>query len=236
MAEGVPSFEALAERMNVRDPARARQLAVHRPVTYVVFDVLRLYGVDLLRRPFAERRETLERLALPEHCILSPLYDDGPTLWSVTRDHGLEGVVAKRRASAYHPGLRSADWVKAAHRSSRTALVGGWRPETTGSGRLGAVLLGALDEQGRLRFLGRAGSGLTGALAADLTRLLGPLRRDRSPFAGEVPALDARGAVWCEPSVAVDVTYLARTHGGRLRHPVLHGLRDDAAPDPWEVP
>jgi bifunctional non-homologous end joining protein LigD len=236
LAGGVPSFEALAERMNLRDAARSRRLADLRPVTYVVFDVLRLYGVDLTRRPFAERRATLERLALPEHCILSPLYDDGAALWSVTRDHGLEGVVAKRRSATYHPGVRSPDWLKAAHRASRTALVGGWRAETSGSGRLGSLLLGAFDEAGGLRFLGRAGSGLTGAMATDLARVLRPLRRDTSPFAAEVPAVDARGAEWCEPRVAVDVTYLTRTLGGRLRHPVLRGLRDDAAPDPWEVP
>lgn len=234
LADGTPSFETLAERMHVVDAERARRLAERFPVTYVAFDVLRLYGVDLVDHPFDHRRGTLERLVQPEHCILSPVYDDGAGLWAATAEHGLEGVVAKRRTSRYQPGRRSPDWVKAAHRATRTALVGAWRPESTGSGRLGALLLGAPDATGALRYLGRAGSGLTGALAGRLTRLLGPLERPTSPFAGEVPAIDARGSVWCEPEVLVEVTYLTRGRTGRLRHPVLRGIRTDAAPDPWE--
>lgn len=235
MSGGVPSFGALAERMHVQDAARARRLAAQAPVTFVVFDVLTLYGVDLTRLPFTERRATLERLSLPERCIVSPVYEDGAALWAATQRQGLEGVVAKRLGSVYRPGERSPDWVKAAHRRSRTALVAGWRPETTGSGRLGAVLLGAYDGD-RLRYLGRAGSGLTGKLAGELAERLRPLATTESPFQEDVPAIDARGARWCEPRVVLDVSYLTRTATGRLRHPVLRAVRDDAPPDPWEVP
>lgn len=234
LVDGVPSFGALGERMHVRDAARARSLAVSIPVSYVVFDVLRLYGVDLTRRSFDERRATLERLDLPARVQLSPVYDDRDDLWQVTLEHGLEGVLAKRRVSTYQPGRRSPDWVKVAHRITRTAAVGGWREESTGTGRLGAVLLGAPDATGAQRYLGRAGSGLTGPLGARLTGLLAPRARASSPFTGAVPAVDARGAHWCEPEVLVDVTYLTRTRGGRLRQPVLRGVRDDAAVDPWE--
>lgn len=235
MAEGRPSFEALADRLHVTDAARARRLAERTPVTYMVFDVLALYGVDLTARPFRERRAILERLTLPASCPLSPVYDDGPTLWAATREHGLEGVVAKRRDAPYRPGRRSPDWLKAAHRARRTALVGGWRPESTGTGRLGALLLGAPDAEGGLRFLGRAGSGLGAALVADLTRQLAPLSTATSPFAEPIPALDARGTHWCTPSVAVEVTYLARQSSGRLRHPVVLGVRTDAVADPWDT-
>ena len=234
MVDGVPSFAALAERMHVRDAARASKLAEGLPVSYVVFDVLRLYGVDLTRRSFDERRATLERLELPARVQLSPVYDDGGDLWRVTLEHGLEGVLAKRRASTYQPGRRSRDWVKVAHRSTRTAVVGGWRGESTGTGRLGAVLLGAPDATGALRYLGRAGSGLTGPLGIRLAGLLGAHERPSSPFAEAVPAIDARGARWCEPGVLMDVTYLTRTPGERLRQPVLRGVRDDVAVDPWE--
>lgn len=234
MAGGVPSFGALSERMHVRDRARALRLAEHAPVTYVVFDVLELYGVDLTRLPLHDRRGTLERLTLPPRCLLSPLYESGPALWSATRDQGLEGVVAKRLSAPYRPGQRSTDWLKAAHRRTRTALVAGWRHERSGTGRLGAVLLAAPSKDG-LRYLGRAGSGLTGAMADELTRRLAPLETPISMLGHQVPAEDDRGAVWCRPEVAVDVTYLARTDSGRLRHPVLRGVRDDGEPDPWEV-
>jgi bifunctional non-homologous end joining protein LigD len=236
MADGAPSFGALAERMHVQDAARARRLAEHSPVTYVVFDVLTLYGVDLVHLPFTERRATLERLSLPPRCILSPVYEDGPALWAATERQGLEGVIAKQVRSLYRPGERTPDWLKVAHRRTRTTVVAGWRPESTGSGRLGAVLLGAYDGA-RLRYLGRAGSGLSGQLAQELTERLRPLTTARSPFPdGDVPALDARDATWCEPRVRLEVSYLTRTATGRLRHPVLRGIRDDVPADPWEVP
>ena len=195
---------------------------------------VQLYGVDLTHRSFDERRATLERLVLPEHVQLSPVYPDGADLWAVTLEHGLEGVLAKRRTSTYQPGRRSPDWIKVAHRTTRTALVGGWRVETTARDRIGALLLGGLDAEGRLRFLGRAGSGLGGALAHRLAPLLTPLERPTSPFGEPVPAVDARDAHWCEPTVKVDITYLTRMRSGRMRQPVVRGVRHDADVDPWE--
>ncbi len=192
--------------------------------------------LKMTRRPFDERRGTLERVGLPAPAGLSPLYPDGALLWEATREQGLEGVLAKRRSSTYQPGRRSRDWVKAAHRSSRTAVVCGWRPETTGSGRLGAVLLGAPDADGRLRYLGRAGSGLTGPVGRELTHRLADAGVDRSPLDDAVPVLDARGTVWCEPIVRVDVAYLNRTADGRLRQPVVRGVRDDGDVDRWDSP
>src|SRR5690349_7164138 len=51
---GRPSFRDLAERMHVRDHDRAARLAVTTPVTYLIFDLLRLNGVDLLDVGYAE--------------------------------------------------------------------------------------------------------------------------------------------------------------------------------------
>lgn len=236
MRDGVPSFAALAERMHVRDAQRAAALARRVPVTYVVFDVPVLAGADLTRRPWTERRAALDDLVLPERVQRSPVYDDGDLIWAATQTQGLEGVVAKRATSTYQAGRRSEDWVKAVHRRTRTAVVGGWRPESTGSGRLGAVLLGAPDADGALRFLGRAGSGLAGPLARDLTDALRGSERPDAPFADPVEPVDARGTVWVEPRVLLDVRYLTRGPSGRLRQPVLRGRRDDTAVDPWEAP
>lgn len=245
LAAGIPSFEALAERMHVRDAARARVLAARSPVTFVAFDVLVLDGVDLTRRSLDERRRALEALTLPDRAQLSPVYPDLDPLWDVTLAHGLEGVLAKRRSSTYQPGRRSPDWVKAAHRGTRVAAVVGWRPEGTkeagraavaGTGPLGAVLLGAPDAAGTWRYLGKAGSGLGGRRGADLERALRPFGRATSPLAEPVPAADARGVTWVEPRIGVDVAYLQRTRTGRLRQPAVRALRTEVPVDLWETP
>jgi hypothetical protein len=80
-AGGTPSFAALADRIHVTDPRRAASLASRAPATLIAFDVLRLYGVDLLDRSWQERREALERLT-PSGTAwqLSPVYDDRDAL------------------------------------------------------------------------------------------------------------------------------------------------------------
>ena len=236
LADGIPSFTALAERMHVRDVHRAAALAARQPVTFIVFDVLRLGGADVTGQTYDERRQLLDGLTWPENVQLSPVYPDGQELWGVTSQLGLEGVVAKRRSSTYQPGRRSSDWVKAPHRRTRAALVCGWRVETTGSGRLGAVLFGARDADGALRFLGRAGSGLSGAKATRMRALLEEHARADSPFDEEIPLQDARGTRWVDPVVVVDTLYLARNPTGRLRQPVVRGIRTDTDADPWEQP
>jgi bifunctional non-homologous end joining protein LigD len=243
LADGLPSFAALAERFHVRDARKAAALAAQAPASLIAFDVLRLYGVDLMSRPWQERREALERLAASGgHWQLSPVHEDVEALLHATQEHGLEGVVAKRRDSRYRPGARSSDWLKLAHRRTQACVIGGWRKETTSTTRIGALLLGIWTEEKDddgvtrryLRFAGRVGSGLVGAgPQADLHRLLDPLARGRSPFDDEIPREDAVGTTWVEPDVVIEVRYLSRTDNGRLRQPVFRGIRPDL--DPQDV-
>lgn len=222
---GVPSFGALTDRMH--EPVDPRG-ALARPVTYMVFDVLRLYGVPLLERTFDERRATLERLDLPVvvNLSLSPGYTDGTALLDVTRQRGLEGVLAKRRAGTYRPGVRSPDWVSATHHPAQTCVVGGWRPEPNNSGRVAALLLGVPAPAG-LRFAGTVDVGQVGAtmqrvLHGRLTAML----LEPSPFTEGMSRAAAAGARWCAPSTVVEVAHDG-WGAGRLRNPVFRGVRDD---------
>jgi len=225
LEDGVPSFAALAERMH--GPV-ARAKALSRPVTFMVFDVLRLYGVDLCERPLHERRATLERLdtAAVATVALSPLYTDGRALFEATARRGMEGIVAKQRESPYRRG-RGSGWVKVTHRHTQTCLVGGWRGERGG---IGALLLG-LPDGGDLAYVGRVGSGPAGAAVQRvLSDLLGGLERATPPFGERPPRADAAGVQWCEPVVAVEVAHLGWTASGRLRGPVFRGIRTDVEP------
>jgi bifunctional non-homologous end joining protein LigD len=228
-AAGVPSFAVLAERLHIRDRRKAAAASRAVPVTFMVFDVLRLYGVDITSRPLTERRATLERLELPAACQLSPIFTDGTALLAATLDQGVEGVVAKRASSTYQPGRRSPDWVKAPHRGSRTVVVGGWRPQTDTTNIVGSLLVGAPDGDGRLHYLGRVGAGIGPAAHRLLKPLLERLRQKVSPFADDVPRLDAAGAVWVRPEVVVEVEHLGLSGQGRLRQPAYRGIRTDIA-------
>ena len=227
---GLPSFSALAERLHVSDAGRARSLAVAQPVTFMVFDLLRLDGVDLTSRPLAERRATLDRIGLGgPHCQVPPTCDDGDALQAATLEQGLEGIVSKRLSSRYSPGRRSPDWLKFPHRASMSVVIGGWRLESDSAHRLGAVLVGRPGPSG-LVYLGRVGSGLAGQAQVAVLDALRPLRIDASPFADEIPRVDAKGTVWVRPEVVVDLQALGLTAQGRLRQPAYRGLRPDLSP------
>lgn len=228
---GLPSFSALAERMHVSSARKAAQLATTRPVTFMAFDLLRLFGSDLTKQPWSVRRELLERLELSSSAWqVPPTYDDGEELFEATRDQGLEGVVSKKRTSLYAAGRRSADWRKSPHRATLSVVIGGWRPEVGTTNRLGAVLVGASDGEGGWEYAGRVGAGLAGVAGGRVGKLLEPLRRNDSPFSNVVPREDALGATWVEPSVVVEVQSLGRGSTGKLRQPAYLAVRTDLTP------
>ncbi|UWP83430.1 non-homologous end-joining DNA ligase [Dactylosporangium fulvum] len=224
---GQPSFQVLAERMHVRDPHRAARLAAAVPVTYLVFDALRIEGADLLLSPYHFRRERLETLTLGSRAIVPPSFDDGPATVAASRENRLEGVVAKRTDSLYHPGLRTTDWVKVKQEESCEFVVGGWRP---GKRALGALLVG-VPGPGGLAYRGRVGGGISGESERALLAALQPLTAIRSPFGAEVPREDSRGAVWVRPHLVVEVRFSHRTRDGRLRFPRFQRIRPDLSPE-----
>jgi bifunctional non-homologous end joining protein LigD len=228
LGEGVPSFGALADRMHVRDGAKARRLAERNPVTLIAFDLLRLGGDDLCAQPLVERRKRLESLGLDDVAWqVPPTYDDGRMLLDAAQQQGLEGIVSKRLSSPYRPGSRSRDWLKFPIRPTGSFVVGGFRPEKgTGSGRLGAVLVGQPTARG-LQFRGRVGSGIAGKAGRMLAELLTPMVTDESPFDEVLPRIDRVDTVWVRPEVVVDVQYLRITTDGRLRQPAYRGVRTD---------
>jgi bifunctional non-homologous end joining protein LigD len=222
---GRPSFTALAERMHVREPGRAARLAGTRPVTYMIFDLLRLDDVDFAAEPYERRRTALDDLHLPAgRWLVPPAFDDGPATLAAVREYGLEGVVAKRLSSPYRPGIRSPDWIKFKHDYTADYVVGGWRP---GARTLGSLLVGAPRPDGRLDFRGRVGGGISAAKERDLLAALRPLAADRSPFAAELSREDAKDATWVRPEFVVEIRYGQRTPDGRLRFPRLERLRPD---------
>jgi bifunctional non-homologous end joining protein LigD len=222
---GQPSFTALAERMHVREAARAARLAASLPVTYMIFDLLGRNGTDLTGWPYRRRREALEAIGLAgPRWAVPPVFPDGLATYQAAGEHGLEGVVSKRIDSVYRAGVRSPDWVKVKLEITDDFVVGGWRP---GVRRIGGLLVGVPAAGGGLVYRGRVGGGIGAAIERELLAVLEPLRTAANPFVGVVPREDARGAIWVRPEIVVEVKYGQRTPDGRLRFPRIRRLRTD---------
>jgi bifunctional non-homologous end joining protein LigD len=149
----------------------------------------------------------------------------------VSRERGLEGVLAKRHDSPYLPGRRSPTWTKVKHLRMQEVVVGGWSPgQGRREGGIGSLLLGVPDGDGRLIYAGHVGTGFSDRALADLGAQLRADEVDESPFAEPVPRVHARHAHWVRPRLVGEVVFSEWTREGAMRHPVWRGLRGDKDP------
>lgn len=227
LKDGKPSFSGVLERDLAGGIPNARKVR-DRPATLMLFDLLEWGEQPLYDRPLAERLSLLEQILPPAEAwqvTASFPGPEGPALFQAVVDAGMEGVVAKRRASRYLPGTRSRDWLKRKRKGQMLAVVVGY---TNAPGRPGGLLLGAYQE-GQLRYIGRAGSGITGAdLAAIRAHLpAAPCPFPRAPNLRDRFAGDPGPVVWVEPQLTVQVAFTEWTEDQKLRDPVVVGFSNE---------
>ncbi len=213
---GAPSFSRLQRRMHVRAPTPG--LVERVPVQLYLFDLLHQGRRSTLGLPYTRRRQLLEEFAVDEATVKTPPYfanGNGAEPMHTAAELCLEGVIAERLDSTYQPGVRSRAWIESPLNKTVEVLVAGWRP---GAGRraglIGALLLGMYDEAGRLRYVGKVGTGFTDHMLRDLHHQLAPLKRSTPPLDMRVPREDARDAHWVEPRLVGEVAYRTRSPDG----------------------
>ncbi|HEY0598800.1 ATP-dependent DNA ligase [Brevundimonas sp.] len=230
------AFEALQQRLHPAE-SRIRKLSVETPATFALFDMLvDVDGADLRSLPHRARHGRLEtfvnRFGGPR-LTLSPGTDDPGLAQSWLDDGKLEGVVAKRRDGPYIEGERA--MVKVKRLRSADCVVGGFRYASEG-GRVGSLLLGLYDDDGRLNHVGFT-SGFAGVDKDELTRRLEALRGGPG-FTGRAPGGPSRWSTgrsgeWepLRPELVVEVGF-DHVSDQRFRHGTrLLRFRPDKAPE-----
>jgi len=194
---------------------------------YAVFDCLYVNGKDLRREPLSRRREILEKtVAASKVLMLSRrLAENGLQAYKIAKRRGYEGVLAKDLSSPYVE-KRSNFWLKVKVRQEDEFIIGGFTPPAGSRKYFGALLLGAY-ETGRLRYVGKVGTGFTEETLAALHRRFAPVIRKTPAF---VDAPRERNATFLEPKLVAQVSYQEWTGDRKLRQAAFLGLREDKRP------
>lgn len=226
LTEGLPDFQAVASRNQQQSTRDIRAQAAKRPATYIVFDILEADGVSLIDQPLHERLELLEtHLRQGRHVVRSqPIREYGIEYYEAVLQKNLEGIIAKRRDSSYHPGARSPDWLKIKQVKTCDCVVFGYT-EGTGSraSTFGALLLGLYDGDKPV-YVGRVGTGFSDEDLQNISSRLEPMHVDHSWFDEEDIPRDSK---WVEPSLVAKIGYQEVTRDQRLRAPRFQGFRND---------
>jgi bifunctional non-homologous end joining protein LigD len=196
-------------------------------IVYYLFDLPHCAGHDLRAVPLAERREVLRRIVERKphaNVRFSEVFDApaGDLLQSACK-LGLEGVIGKRRDSAY-VGRRSTDWIKLKCGQRQEFVIGGWTDPKGSRTGIGSLLLG-VHEGGKLRYAGNVGTGFNEARLRELRAQLEALAASHSPF--EAGTGLPRAAHWVKPQLVAEVSFGEWTRDGKVRHSVFQGLRTD---------
>src|SRR5450631_3721017 len=175
-SDGRPKpFQETGSRVARRvDPTEAR---TQTPLTAFLFDVLHLDGADLIDKPYAVRRETLETAVPLVHLTPRLRVDDvadseqldAATAFAADAvERGHEGVVVKADDATYDMGRRATGWVKVKPvHTLDLVILAVERGNGRRSGWLSNIHLGARDPHGRFGpeggfvMLGKTFKGLT---------------------------------------------------------------------------
>uniref|UniRef100_UPI0039827E37 non-homologous end-joining DNA ligase n=1 Tax=Rhizobium sp. TaxID=391 RepID=UPI0039827E37 len=192
---------------------------------FMAFDLLYFDGHDLRNSELSMRRHLLEDLVPAgeqgDIRLSEEIEADGDALLRIACEHGLEGIIAKRRDAPYRSG-RLGDWLKIKCIQSNGFAIVGYEKSTSSFGGIGRLLLAARKGD-ELVYVGGVGTGFNERSAAELREQM-----DRLIIAK--PAVDTgrkRNAVFIDPKLVAEIEYRAWTHDGKLRHASYKGLREE---------
>ena len=217
--------------LNEHNKPDFQKLQNHRTVSgsgiiYYVFDLLSLNEHDLSDLPLIERKKLLKKLIRKTGTVrfCDHIEENGIDFFRAVQGDDLEGIMAKKKDSLYTPGVRTKQWLKIKHHKSQEAIIGGFTQPKGSRNHFGSLLLGQYRD-GKLKYIGHAGTGFNEKTLRELFKKLEPLIQKDSPFDSIIKANS--WATWVKPLLVCEVSYSEITRDGMLRHPVFKRLRDD---------
>ena len=193
---------------------------------YYLFDLLWLDGISVIHLTLLERKEILKGI-IPENSIIrysDHIAETGKDFFELAVAQGLEGIMAKKAESLYHPGVRTQQWLKIKTHRRQEVVIGGFTKGRNSRQYFGALILGVY-EKNELVYIGHTGSGFNEKGLLEIYQKLQPLITETCPFKKK-PKTNLP-AVWVKPELVAEVKFQEWTNENLLRIPIFLGLRED---------
>jgi len=215
-----------------------RKEAIH--MHYFIFDLLVCNDRDLTKLPLKERRELMESLLhFRSHRVrVSEQFEvSANDMLAAVRHQRLEGVIGKRRDSAYEAGKRTGSWVKYRVNRGQEFVIGGYVPGLHG---FDSLIVGYYQGK-HLMYVARVRNGFVPASRRQVFDKIRHLESPIMPFVNlpdthksrwgdELTAEKMKECVWLRPEAVAQIEFLEWTGADRLRHSKFVGLRHDKNP------
>ncbi|SEB67318.1 bifunctional non-homologous end joining protein LigD [Paenibacillus sp. GP183] len=211
LRNGRPAFDDFTYRGRLSNASRIKKAVNTHPATFVVFDVL-YTDQEHLNEPLMQRKQRLSDIVAITPVVTPTMYleEKGKTLFELSKEQDMEGIVAKRKDSRYMLDTRTPNWVKIKHFKSIDVIILGYRTNPFGlvmglnfrtvkNKPVGVVEFGFKSEEKQL-FL---------------------------ELAKQIHTVKDQKTQWIEPRLCCCINYLERTDTHQLRMTVFKGFLFD---------
>ena len=224
--EGRPEFKKVINRLMTKGDSTIQKLSKSNPAYCYLFDCLYLDGRSLINDPLTKRKEWLKDTVRSDTPYrVSEFVEDGESLFNAAREHGLEGIMAKKKEGKYLPGKRSDLWLKIKVRNTRECIIIGYNP---GKGDR-SVTFGGLHIAEKINdelvYRGKVGTGFDQAAIKEIYIQIKKLKEIKKPIKNKI--MDEKTSLWTDPKLFLEVSFASLTADKMFREPVFVRMRPD---------
>lgn len=218
LRDGRPVFDDFNHRGRLGKSSTIAQGALLYPSTFVAFDVLYSGERAHMDEPLMQRKERLAGIVTDSSVLTKTMFIEGQgrALFDLTKERGLEGIVAKRRDSVYKLDFRSSEWLSVKHVRSIDTVILGYRTKPF------ALVIGLHFRSMNNKPVGTVADGLSLADKQAFLAIAEQLHTEKDR---------QTDTQWIAPRLCCRVDYLDRTDMHHLRTTYFRGFLPQKRPE-----